>query len=650
MMMRYDDRQGSRGSRRQNSYSSGRHHDDEEETSTNLLDHYDNRQMPQHEKYHEHYQDYDDVEEDASVLSFQRIRDERDYDRFSYARKRSEGSHSHSSSSSPDRRQNIRGGDRSAGGGGSYVDDYYYDDDNRQSRSRKSYEESYSNSYGESSISYIDYNDSFNYDRYESRGSKNQRRHHYSDGGGEQRGSRSRSYSPSATSNRMSAIGSTIRTHIPADGTTTSTITFDYSGAYSETSSRQYDNQRKQPQQPFVGHDGQLVEHSKFRSSSGNDDIYSIASKPHVITVPSPDNKRQQHEQYMHKNSLDTQHLTSYSGREHKAVNVHEMGSRRKNLSKRRSRSYSTGSSHSRRNNLDRKHSGRSRSSGSNKRRSSHDGRSVSKELKRGKSGESRHTQSTKSSSRSSKSRRSKDSSGSRSSDRHKRRSGRSRENERQTRGKSMRALNSNGSGSENTKSKISSISSSSNKERRQRDRRRDMMTGRATKHLLEDDDSHNLSHYSRSSVRHDVDDEGYCLHHPEIELMRLKSDGFWSTVRKKCPECIHEDCPTLMGGGHDHEDEQEEKNLDSSVSTRGLFQSSRLFNLQSIMSPEEIEEEEELNRLKRRLAARAYHFPGNTWCEDWMQCKCPTKIELSACSSKLTQDSFYLLHVHKKI
>ena len=605
-MMRYDDRQGSSGSRRQkNSYSSGRYHDDdEEEASTNLLDH---RQMPQHEKYHEHYQDYDDVEDDASVLSFQRIRDERDYDRFSYARKRSEGSHS---SSSPNRRQNIRGGDRSAGGGGSYDDEYYHDD-NRQPRSRKSYEESYSN--GESSISYIDYNDSFNYDRYESRGSKNPR--HYDDDGGKQRSSRSRSYSPSAMGNRMPAIGSTIRTHIPADGTTTSTITFDYSGAYSESSSRQC----KQPQQPFVGHDGQLVEHSKYRSSSGNDDIYSITSKPHVITVPSPDNKRQ-HEQYMHKNSLDTQHLTAYSGREHKAVNVHEMGSRRKNLSKGRSRSYSTGSSHSRRNNLDRKHSGRSRSSGSNKRRSSHDGRSVSKELKRGKSGESRNTQSTKSSSRSSKSRRSKDSSGSRSSDRHKRRSSRSRENERQSRGKTMRTLNSNGSGrSEHTKSKISS-SSSSNRERRQRDRRRDMMTGRATKHLLEDDDSHTMSHYSRSSVRHDVDDEGYCLHHPEIELMRLRSDGFWSTVRKKCPECINEDCPTLMGEGRDHEDEKEERNLDSSVSSRGLFQSSRLFNLQSIMSPEEIEEEEELNRLKRRLAARAYHFPGNTWCEDWMQ------------------------------
>jgi hypothetical protein len=59
-------------------------------------------------------------------------------------------------------------------------------------------------------------------------------------------------------------------------------------------------------------------------------------------------------------------------------------------------------------------------------------------------------------------------------------------------------------------------------------------------------------------SVRHDVNDEGYCLHHPEIQLRRRREgeggegendekDG-WATVRKKCPQCIIEDCPAMMG------------------------------------------------------------------------------------------------------
>jgi len=57
-------------------------------------------------------------------------------------------------------------------------------------------------------------------------------------------------------------------------------------------------------------------------------------------------------------------------------------------------------------------------------------------------------------------------------------------------------------------------------------------------------------------SVRHDVNDEGYCVHHPEIQLQRRREgkgddgQGDWSIVRKKCPECILEDCPAMMGGG----------------------------------------------------------------------------------------------------
>jgi hypothetical protein len=36
--------------------------------------------------------------------------------------------------------------------------------------------------------------------------------------------------------------------------------------------------------------------------------------------------------------------------------------------------------------------------------------------------------------------------------------------------------------------------------------------------------------------------------------------------------------------------------------------------------TPLEREAEAQRRRFIRRLAARAYHFPGNTWCEDWTQ------------------------------
>ena len=49
-------------------------------------------------------------------------------------------------------------------------------------------------------------------------------------------------------------------------------------------------------------------------------------------------------------------------------------------------------------------------------------------------------------------------------------------------------------------------------------------------------------------SVRYDIDDKGYCVHHPEIQLKRLKDDGDWVVVRKKCPECIMVDCPAMLG------------------------------------------------------------------------------------------------------
>lgn len=59
-------------------------------------------------------------------------------------------------------------------------------------------------------------------------------------------------------------------------------------------------------------------------------------------------------------------------------------------------------------------------------------------------------------------------------------------------------------------------------------------------------------------SVRCDVDDRGYCCHHPEIQLRRQKEDGEWTVVRKKCPMCIKEDCPVMLG-------EESQSALDSS-------------------------------------------------------------------------------------
>lgn len=521
--------------------------------------------MKSHRQY-KYDDDYDDDEDEgASLLSFQKVKDERDYDIRTYTRKRSNNSMTKSlvRTSSPD-----RGG---GGGGGrrrghddndhAYNDDkrhskVYHNDDMRQSLSRQS------RSHESSSISYIDYNDSFHENKrnsfHENKKSSNSR-HKFSNG-------QSRSQSPSVTSDRR--LGTTVRTDLHADSVAASSITFDYY-AYNQSQS-QY---RRQKRQPFVGHDGKLAEHTEYRT----DDDYSTMSKPQVpfnITVPSPN-------KFDRKTSLNT-HDHNYSGKELKkppyssSVKVHEMGSRRQALN-RRSSSKSRASSR----NMDRKGS---RSSSASKR-------------SRSSSSKSTHSRHSKGSSKSG-SRRSKGSSKNGSG---KSRSGNSSDSKHRSRRRDQRSVK----------------SGTSEKERRQRDRRREMMTGKATKHLLEDD----KSSYSRSSVRYDVDDEGYCQHHPEIELMRLRSDGFWSTVRKKCPECIYEDCPSLMGDeDEDCAHESAPESNDITAEARAILRSSRLFSFHDIVSPEDIEKEEELRRLKRRLAARAYHFPGNSWWQDWMQ------------------------------
>ena len=63
-------------------------------------------------------------------------------------------------------------------------------------------------------------------------------------------------------------------------------------------------------------------------------------------------------------------------------------------------------------------------------------------------------------------------------------------------------------------------------------------------------------------SIRYDVDDRGFCLHHPRVRLMRERAEGDWRTVRKKCPECIREDCPSMLGFDRDEDSGDEESRM----------------------------------------------------------------------------------------
>jgi hypothetical protein len=78
-------------------------------------------------------------------------------------------------------------------------------------------------------------------------------------------------------------------------------------------------------------------------------------------------------------------------------------------------------------------------------------------------------------------------------------------------------------------------------------------------------------------SVRHDVNDEGYCVHHPEIKLLRRREgddesndEDEWIVVRKKCPECILEDCPTMMGESPSYTLLSKEEDKDREVGSGG--------------------------------------------------------------------------------
>jgi hypothetical protein len=62
------------------------------------------------------------------------------------------------------------------------------------------------------------------------------------------------------------------------------------------------------------------------------------------------------------------------------------------------------------------------------------------------------------------------------------------------------------------------------------------------------DDGIKNHDKKSWKSIRYEVNDMGHCSYHNEIQLKKKACDGHWVIVRKKCPECIKEDCPAMLG------------------------------------------------------------------------------------------------------
>jgi len=173
--------------------------------------------------------------------------------------------------------------------------------------------------------------------------------------------------------------------------------------------------------------------------------------------------------------------------------------------------------------------------------------------------------------------------------------------------------------------------------------------------------------HKPRSTVGSPVYQlEECCIKHPHLLLqdqtnvnvwtcMRYCKDhrtGRWVTVKKVCTQCLRE-----LGDSYDDEDWLQHASLyDRSRSTRTSGQhfshstektwtnssddeevghanhhrsrynlSSRgatvsVYGDDGNQTPLEREAEAQRRRFIRRLAARAYHFPGNTWFEDWLQ------------------------------
>ena len=151
--------------------------------------------------------------------------------------------------------------------------------------------------------------------------------------------------------------------------------------------------------------------------------------------------------------------------------------------------------------------------------------------------------------------------------------------------------------------------------------------SGRYSRNRVEDAPSYysggggaSVRSYSTHGSRRDIDEEGYCMHHPNVRLMKLRNDDTWRVLRKRCPECLNDRRGrprSYSGSAKDNQTTLSSDSVDSSsVPSFDPFNGMGF----TFQMPEEREAEEATNRLKRRLAARAYHFPGNSWCQDWMQ------------------------------
>lgn len=151
--------------------------------------------------------------------------------------------------------------------------------------------------------------------------------------------------------------------------------------------------------------------------------------------------------------------------------------------------------------------------------------------------------------------------------------------------------------------------------------------SGRYSRNRVEDAPSYysggggaSVRSYSTHGSPRDIDEEGYCMHHPNVRLMKLRNDDTWRVLRKRCPECLNDRRGrprSYSGSAKDNQTTLSSDSVDSSsVPSFDPFNGMGF----TFQMPEEREAEEATNRLKRRLAARAYHFPGNSWCQDWMQ------------------------------
>lgn len=137
---------------------------------------------------------------------------------------------------------------------------------------------------------------------------------------------------------------------------------------------------------------------------------------------------------------------------------------------------------------------------------------------------------------------------------------------------------------------------------------------------------------------------EECCIKHPHILLsdqsdvniwtcMRYCKDettGRWVTKKKVCEACLQDDEESANRHHYYHHPDKsdylDERTHSMSSSEEDEYSNQNNKNTVNVytddgnQTPLEREAEAQRRRFIRRLAARAYHFPGNTWCEDWTQ------------------------------